>query len=312
MVLLKYLVGIGILIWLYQRQQLNFAGLSLLKPSIITLALSLSLLQLILSAWRIQLLLISQAIFLSLSHCILYNALGVFYSVMLPGSMSGDAVKGYYFWRINKNKQCSKASLIGVLVIDRVFGTLSMLFVGLVAATLSASSIGFSIHSIIMLWIMFLGGIFLYLLLCRVHRYNWPVLARIQNFISILDFTSYPKSIQVYVIVLSILIHILSGLMIYLVAFSLHSGLDFSQIMTLSPIGLLINAIPISPGGLGVGEQGFEILFSLLGGQFGGTTFMISRFFIFAPAILGGMYALYLFLDKRNIKFKSGEKIKWV
>jgi len=54
-----------------------------------------------------------------------------------------------------------------------------------------------------------------------------------------------------------------------------------------APLGLLANALPLTPGGLGIGEKGFDLLYGMVGGREGGNSFLLSRIFLFCPGILG-------------------------
>lgn len=296
LLILKYSLGIGILFWLFHTQQLNLEGLHSIDTLTCFLTLILCALQMLLAAWRVKQLLAASHIAVSFVRCFLYNCVGIFYSLVLPGGMSGDAVRAYYFWQCTQTQGCSKKALLSALFIDRFIGTLTMIFMGILAASLVFHQIGLSLKNLVMLWMSFFVGIGVYHLLCRSHQLITINVAspRIQSFfrhlqqlIQQLDLSNYSKQTLLTTLFCSVFIHVLASLIIFLVAVSLHSTLTFIHIMVISPIGLLINAIPISPGGLGVGEKGFELLFSLMGEPQGGTIFMVARVFLFAPAVLG-------------------------
>lgn len=297
-VLLRYGIGVGIIVYLYKSKQIDFNVLKSIDNQTACIALILCIFQLFLSAWRIKILLASQQIFVSFSRCTIYNAVGIFYSTLLPGGMSGDAPRAYYFWRCKQTSNCTKSSLIAALVSDRFIGTLSLLFVGLVAATVSAKKIGMTTQGLMAFWIMFIGGVCVYLLICGSHKYSWKIPGK--RLLERLDLRAYPPSVLWSSVLFSVLIQISSILVIYLFARRLGSGLDFGQVMAVSPIGFLANSLPVSPGGLGVGEGSFDFLFSMVGGQYGSNVFLISRVFLFSPAILGGIFALQLLVGWRG------------
>jgi uncharacterized membrane protein YbhN (UPF0104 family) len=68
------------------------------------------------------------------------------------------------------------------------------------------------------------------------------------------------------------------------------------KITAVAPLGLLANALPLTPGGLGIGEKGFELLYNAVGGQNGGNSFLLSRVFLFAPALLGVVVLIHQFV----------------
>ncbi|MHB1220388.1 MAG: lysylphosphatidylglycerol synthase transmembrane domain-containing protein [Gammaproteobacteria bacterium] len=308
-VLLRYGIGAGIIAYLYKTKQIDFNVLQTIDSQVACFALILCLFQLFLSAWRVKMLLASHQIVVSFSHCTIYNAVGIFYSTLLPGGMSGDAVRAYYFWRYKQTGPCTKSSLIAALVSDRLIGTLSLLFIGLVAATVSAKTIGITRQGLMLFWLAFIGGIAGYLLICSSHQYRFKILGSRftsimeagRRFLAQLDLRVYTPSVLWSSILLSILIQISSVLVIFIFAQQLGSGLDFRQVMAVSPIGFLVNALPISPGGLGVGEESFDFLFAMVGGKYGGNVFLLSRIFLFSPAILGAIFAVQLWGKKSGV-----------
>ncbi len=307
-VLARYAIGVAMVVWLVKSDQLNLNKISELNLPIAALALFLSITPLVLSAWRVQLLLRVHQIHVPLGRCIAYNAVGIFYSTILPGGMSGDAVRAYYFWRCSHTQNGTKAELVATLVTDRLIGTLIMLSIGLIAATYSMQSLGISSLYIFLAWASFMAGIGCYLFLCAIPASKWPmknsrrmepILSRLARLIEKMDLRGYPFNTLLMALALSVVAHISVILIIYIFSIKLASGLDFGQIMAIAPLGLLVNAIPISPGGLGVGEKGFDILYSLVGGQQGGNAFMLSRIFIFAPALLGAAIAIASLIPRK-------------
>jgi len=70
------------------------------------------------------------------------------------------------------------------------------------------------------------------------------------------------------------------------------------------PVSLLINAIPLAPDGLGVGEAGFQGIFLFFGLDKGAEVAILFHavFFIFAIGLVG---LLYLFSNLSYEKKKS-------
>ncbi len=308
--LIRYAIGAVILIWLFKTQQLNLDSLLLIDKKTMFLIIGICVVQFFLCAYRVKLLLEAHQIIVSFKRCLVYNAIGTYYSMILPGGMSGDAVRAYYFWRCSHKKgNASRAAMLGSLITDRLLGTVVLLLLGLVAATFSYKRIGISFAYLAAVWGCFIFSLFLYAFLCGTHRYEWRFVEgsrfssfrqRIQRLLATLDLASYPVGIIFSSIVISVAVHILTILAIFIFANRLQSGLSFEQIMAIAPVGLVVNAIPISPGGLGVGEKSFELLFSVIGGQNGGNTFMLSRIFLFAPAIFGALFSFILHHGSKN------------
>jgi uncharacterized protein (TIRG00374 family) len=309
-ILFRYGIGVGIIAYLYQKKQIDFSVLRNIDSLTVCVVLALCIVQLIFSAWRVKMLLASHQIFVSFARCAIYNAVGIFYSTLLPGAMSGDAFRAYYFWQF-KEGIGAKSALIAALISDRLIGTLSLLFVGLVAATLSAKMVGITQQGLMVCWLIFIVGICLYLMICRNRQSSQKtagtrfafIVDACKHFLSRLDLRIYPPAVLWGSVVLSVLIQIFTILVVFIFAEKLKAGLNFWQVMAVSPIGFLVNTLPVSPGGLGVGEGSFEVLFAMLGGQSGGNVFLLSRIFLFSPAILGLIFALRLEKKKKTIEF---------
>ena len=102
----------------------------------------------------------------------------------------------------------------------------------------------------------------------------------------------YGLAVLLSVVAQSMLIHLTAVVVIYLCSLHAAAGLGFLQVFVATPIGLLVNAIPLSPGGLGIGENAFELLYRAIGGSQGATSFLIARFFLYAPALVGLVYVV--------------------
>ena len=68
------------------------------------------------------------------------------------------------------------------------------------------------------------------------------------------------------------------------------------------PVGLLINAIPLAPGGLGIGEYGFQCIFLLFGSDMGAELGILFHAVIFILSIgLGGLVYMFSNISRREI-----------
>lgn len=295
-ILARYVLGGVIVYWLIHIDSINIATVGLIDFRIASIAVLLVGLQFFFAGLRISVLLMSKGIHAGLWRSSLYNAVGVFFSIFLPGGISGDVARAYYFWHCNTARDVSKPVLFGALVMDRVIGCAVMLLIGLGACTLVAGELGIGKLFLLTAWTVFIAGGLLFLRLCRADLERWSapegsiysyLLVRLASLLSSMDLRSYSRSTIAVSIGLSFGIHLSAIALISLFADLLKSGLSFWQVMGLAPFGLLVNMIPLSPGGLGIGEQGFQSLFALVGGNHGGNTFLLSRIFFSFPAILG-------------------------
>ena len=73
------------------------------------------------------------------------------------------------------------------------------------------------------------------------------------------------KSILLYTLTLSIVIHLITALIFMYLAEEIGVFIELSSQMTLMPLGLITISIPIAPAGIGVGHIAFETLYTLAG-----------------------------------------------
>lgn len=305
----EYSLGAGIVYWLYRSNVLDIRPLQAITLSLAAKGLLLAFAMVYLSSLRLQWLLRDQHIHISVFRCFVFNCLGIFYSLFLPGGVSGDAAKAYYLLR---HVEVGKTALLGSLILDRLLGMLAMIGLGLVSSVFIVASKQellpyFAAFTAIFVLIAALLWILLKTEVGVISdKHNSPisrVYVAFRNLLARLRLSQYSSHTLVIASILSVLIHGLAILLIYLCSVHSQSNLDFMAVFSVGPFGLLANAIPISPGGLGVGEQSFEFLYKLVGGANGASSFLASRLFLYSPAMIGGLFAAFLFLRLHRIGF---------
>lgn len=302
----RYVIGALIIAWLLNTNLINPNVLGQINVQIAVSATLLIIVQVFLAAWRVKLLLAEHGIPVGISRCIAYNSLGIFYSLFLPGGMSGDLARAYCFWRAYP--KASKSALFGALFVDRLLGTVAMLCLGLVAGTLLMNELGLQMFMLAS-WIGFFFLVMGYFLVIRLHhkgnKSQSGFAGHLLRFIEKIDLKGYRIDILVASSILGLAGHLCAVLVIYLCSDLMRSGLDILQIVAVAPIGLLANALPLTPGGLGIGEKGFDLLFQMIGGSEGGNSFLLSRVFLFAPAVFGAMVLCYQFIRSHAVIFSD-------
>lgn len=302
LLLLEYLVGVGIVYWLYRSNILDFRPLQTITFSLAAVGLLMVLLMVYFSALRLKRLLRDQGIFVTVAQGFIFNCLGIFYSLFLPGGVSGDAAKAFYLMRYAGDR---KAALFGGLILDRLLGMLAMIGLGLGSSAFLVYSVTWLMPYFIAFALIFLvmAGVLFFLLRVELRHKesaSGNMLIKgyeyVHNLIVRLNLSKYSKRTLVISALLSIAGHCLAIGLIYLCSVHSQSGLDFMAVFSVGPFGLLANAIPITPGGLGVGEQSFEFLYKIAGGKNGASSFLASRLFLYSPAVIGGLVAAVLFL----------------
>jgi uncharacterized protein (TIRG00374 family) len=262
----------------------------------------------LLGAVRVRYILLKQSIQTGVWQCFLYNCAGILYSAFLPGGISGDAVRAYLFMKAVPNH---RLAILGAMVLDRVLGLVSMVFLGFLAACYMAINL-----AIIRPYLLGFGAIFFTLIggVALLHfiggRHSHPQTAaeglvekvwnKVTGIVASLRIHDYPARVLTFVVLQSMVIHLLAVALIYICSVYAKSGLDFLRVFVATPIGLLVNAIPLSPGGLGIGENAFELLYKTIGGQNGATSFLLARVFLYSPALIGLVYVLKRMVTRRR------------
>lgn len=300
---LRYLIGIFIILWLWKADLIDPAILKRINLQTALIGATLVFIQVFLAGWRAKILLTEHNISVGVWRCISYNSVGIFYSLFLPGGMSGDLARAYCFWRAYP--EVSKSALFGALFVDRLLGTVAMIFMGLIAGTMLMSTLGLQ-KFVLASWLIFIITGMCYFFVVRLHlngdKDNNSLAHRMLRFLEKIDLKTYRLKVIGISSVISLVGHICAVLIIYMFSSLMNSGLDLLKIITVAPLGLLANALPLTPGGLGIGEKGFDLLYKMIGGSQGGNSFLLARVFLFLPAMLGAAVVVYqFFLSHRQL-----------
>lgn len=302
----KYGIGLSLIAWMVWSGKLDLSVLGTLPPGLVAASLMLMLVQSTLAALRVRYILAHQGLQVSVIQCVLFNCTGILYSAFLPGGISGDAVRAYLFMKAIPRH---RLAILGGMFLDRMLGLLSMVGLGLCAAFYLALQ-----APVIRPYLLIFSSIFLILLagVALLHflggRYRpqdgargrlGTTWTRVNSAIAGLRIHQYPLRVLLVIAIQSVLIHLTAVGILFISSLHTTAGLDFLRVFVVTPIGLLVNAIPLSPGGLGIGENAFELLYRMAGGSNGATSFLIARVFLYSPALIGLAYVLRRMVSRK-------------
>ncbi len=198
------------------------------------------------------------------------TAIGLFFNSFLPGSVSGDAVKGYYI--INENKELPKSHLLSSLIFDRLLGFYSI----------------FTIASITIL------SVYSFEQILEKGSLIFPVFS---VFIGMTCFFVFFFFFSDFIF----------SYFVYLTSFFNDLSVSWKNIFVIYPLGIISTVIPIFPGGLGLGHASFEVLYQQFGLKEGANIFNL--FFVGSLFFnMLGVFP-YLFF-KKGQREKSGVLLK--
>ena len=303
-VFIKILLGIGLLVYLSMSGALDWVMLQGLARAWEKTLVAFSLLLMVLgiTGWRLCLLMKPCGFYLSVWSSMKLTLIGTFFNVCLPGASGGDAVRIYYAMGGNQGRRMEVATII---LFDRLIGMFALLIMPLFMASLYPDQIMESGILAGLLWsaVVLAGMIFGVIMLSLFKDIRkWFILSWILRKGPLGVYLGrIIETIRVYrrtpltllaAIGLSLLAHTTTLAVFLLIIYAVNAE-GFSWLMCMViPIGLLVNALPLTPGGLGVGEAAFDVLFGMLHLTGGAEALLGWRFLMITAGLLGLFFYL--------------------
>jgi uncharacterized protein (TIRG00374 family) len=272
----KYLISIGLIYWLVASGKLNFELLKAISaPQVVVQIFFLGALNIFLASFRWRLLLKDHVDTFSILKIFKLSCMGLFFNFAMPGGVGGDLVKGYHL--VSENKSKTTKTIISVLM-DRLLGLYCMILMGALAMLIDYdhvqgnTDLKLIFTSMISIWLVFTAFLLISfskrlqkkvsLLLSKLEKYKvGQILKKIYS--AIFEY-SKSKSAVIKAGVLTLLAQGTAILIFYIIGETLMPGqLPLSLYFIASPIGFIITALPITPGGVGLGQAAFYSLFNL-------------------------------------------------
>lgn len=291
----KVILAVGLLWWLVDSGKLDWEMLLTLRryPHRLLLAFAFCFLNLLLVTvrWRFILAARLEGAQAPLRPFFLVNWIGMFFSTVLPGSVTGDVVKVFYVRR--RHPELSHAFLLFSCLLDRVMGLTGLiLLMGIFSVANYGALMAMSPRLGPLLAFNFLllaavvAGLLAYFFMpsgwqarfetwARLRGGKWPLrVAELWR-----DLTAVRGRVALAVGI-SVAVQFLSVVIFYLlVSPQFVTGLSLPMVLSFIPLGFMAIALPISPAGLGVGHAAFDALFGFAG-EVGGANFFNMYFVV--------------------------------
>lgn len=269
--IIKTALAVGLLGYLFGSGKIHLdtlaAALGAWPWLVATLALIL--LEILLVAWRWWFLLAAVRVPVTLWRALELTLVGMFFSLIVPGSVGGDLAKAYYIARDEPQRQ---HMVVLSVVIDRYIGLIAIVMVAALAFTWNIRvaweqpnlrDLGLTTYGVLALGILswpiifFLGG------RLKGRERPFPLQATIARLHEALEvFRGQPGAVAVALLV-SLLNHGLNILGCFALLKALGAGaLPLLDLTFVLPLAFLLNAIPVAPGSWGWGEVAFQKLFA--------------------------------------------------
>jgi glycosyltransferase 2 family protein len=317
-------VAVGLFFWLYTENRLDFSWLKSIRLDahttlLLILGATSVFLGLFLTAWRLKLFLFYQRFNLPYKLVFSLTLIGSFFGAVLPGLAGGDAVKAAY---ICSNVSERRSDAFAAVLIDRMIGLYSLFVLGTLTVIIAWTIDALPFDSVFVFTApgaVVLLGLGLFLVAWDGFFNSRPVQTimvaapkMIQNLVSAIRVCLKSPRLVLTAIVLSVLNHSLVVVSFIVGAVLLDDLLPLYTHFVLGPLAMVMNAIPLTPGGIGMAEGALSFLFQAAGSFNGATVGLAGRviqYFVFAS---GGCIALTFLKLRFRIHTVNEEDIKYI
>ena len=261
--IIKFIVVLGVFYYLFKTEYINIEELVAIDLSnkflIIFLIIFLCASTYFLGALRWWLILKTFNYKVDLLYILKITYVGAFFNNVLFGSYGGDLVKGYYIYKF-MNKSVKPALTI---IVDRLFGLIGLIIVGIISFIFFLNGeflkyVSINYNLLIILFFILAVSIFIIILLFHnnlLKKINF-LAEYINNFLSLAK-----KNIFIFLIclILSSIIFIAVHLGVFLVSDIIYDfKIWIEKVYVINFFTTIVNVLPITPGGLGMGELAFS------------------------------------------------------
>ena len=296
--ILKILVAAGLITWLVLSGRLDFSLLAGNLASLLSLGgVVLIALNFGLAALRWHWLLSLQGGAFPFLRVLRWSWIGEFFAIVSPGSAGADLARGYYAFT---NAPGARTGALSSILLDRLIGLGSMLFLALISfavllagdAPPPAGVVAIGWASVAGLFGLVLG--FAGLSLPAVRRLALrlapgslarPLEAMAQAYLA-------GKPVIIRAALLSVLAQLFLLAPFLLAGALLGMELGWQAVFLVVPLIFVANMVPLSPGGIGIGETAAAFLFAQFGFSDGAAVMMVVRIWLAVVQGIGGLIYL--------------------
>tara|TARA_B100001248_G_scaffold262674_1_gene260766 strand:+ start:12407 stop:13339 length:933 start_codon:yes stop_codon:yes gene_type:complete len=254
---LKLIAGLSIIVWLSTKDIFDFSSFRLFFQPLPLLLLSICFLCFhLLQSLRLQALFLKKESLPNLKDVFYYNSLGLFFNFLAPGGVGGDIFKGFL---LSRKYHYKKRYTYSVLLYDRILGLVSFSILGLLSAIFVRDAVFRFSWSTVIYSSFFLFVLFYFFgkVLLPIIQFPWQKLQTVLDFLR--PMLQRPKTKIIAISCLAqifLIIFFLVGIYI-----SNHQIPYWGLFLFLIPTTMTISFLPISPGGIGVGQAAIYYVF---------------------------------------------------
>lgn len=293
LLLAKAIVAVCAIYWLIAEDRLDLKKLAKVDDLSWLVAGFLGIfVSVLIPGVRWWLLLRSQGYQISAVRAMWLTWFGCAAGIFLPGAIAGDAAR---MIAVMKTVPGSRASLVVIGLLDRVLGMIGLAGTSLFSLLFLTHSIANRNFLLLILSLMLVG-----FMLGGMALSTAQILSRLLSFVPVRwrveGLVSTSTGVGTYVLFLGVVLSFISNISCALALGYCGAAVGFPlgtiESLTYGPMAFLSNCLPISPGGLGIGEATSDHLFAS-SGMAGGAEAMIIFRVLLAIVVLPGLLALF-------------------
>src|ERR1019366_623232 len=272
--LLKIALAIGVIYWMAHSGKLNFhvvgRAFSVEWPLALFLLATLYL-QIAIISWRWNILNGALGFGIGYREAFSLSMIGLLFTVIIPGSVGGDVIKAYYVgMRVPKRR----AHAFTTILMDRYLGLLSLLTLAALGVVwnyrvILTNKVMTALATFVML--AFAGGVVslfvaivfskqVTALLRRLVR-RVPLASHAGKCCEALEAFRAKPLVLVIGVLMSLPSHLVACLGMHIAMGMVGAGeMPLERFLLIVPLGLISTVIPLSPGGVGIGQGAFFLL----------------------------------------------------
>ena len=295
----KILVAVGLLVWLANSGRLDLHILFSTPLNLFHgLGLVVLLVGMVMQAWRWWWLLKVQQIGLSFQRTLGLVWVGRFLAMVLPGAVGGIMVRGYY---VTREAPSAKIAGLSSIVLDRSMGLYASFLLSLTALALTVWSseplTGPMLHVGVVAILLVMGASLVFLTL-----WLHPTRSFMLGFVPGRFRAPLEGALEAYrgrgrcllaCFSLSLAISVMAMGAFVIAGHAIGTPVGWKQAFMVCPLVFVASALPISPGGIGVGETAASVLFARFGLETGATIMLTVRLWYLVLRLPGGL--VYVF-----------------
>jgi hypothetical protein len=291
--LLKFGIVAALLGWMISSGKLSFSQLMLVlrRPDAVLASVVVWVMgPVLLGTARWWLLMRGAGISCDYVRALKLQMIGFFFNTAMPGAVGGDIVKAIYIVRDQQGASRKTPAMLSV-ILDRIVGLIGLFAMGVVAALMYLKQLSGNpmtadlirgLSFVVVCSVVFLGVVFVPYKndrdpVARLLKLKLPFFGVLSGVYSALRNYRDKPGVVFAAIGISIVVQMIFLWFMGFIGRIMYGPalFDAALLAPIFPFGILVTAIPLAPGGFGVGHAAFDKLFSLVGLPGGANVFNV-------------------------------------